>query len=180
MTSDVNLRRGMFITFISKYSNIIVQLIINSILARLLGPEEFGVVAVITVFTTFFTILGDMGIGPAIIQDKTLENKDISNIFKFSIIASVIIGILFYIFSYFISFFYSNKIYVTLGFMLAFSVMFNILKIVPNAVILKNKNFKLAGIINISVNIIVGIITIALAFYGLSYYALVVDSVLKS
>ena len=180
MTSDVNLRRGMFITFISKYSNIIVQLIINSILARLLGPEEFGVVAVITVFTTFFTILGDMGIGPAIIQDKTLENKDISNIFKFSIIASVIIGILFYIFSYFISFFFSNKIYVTLGFMLAFSVMFNILKIVPNAVILKNKNFKLAGIINISVNIIVGIITIALAFYGLSYYALVVDSVLKS
>lgn len=180
MSTKVNLRKGIAITFISKYSNIIIQLLINSILARLLGPEEFGVVAIITVFTSFFTILGDMGLGPAIIQNKSLSNRDISNIFKFSMFGSVIMAILFYVFSFGVAYFYSNKIYITLGFMLSFSVMFSILKIVPNALIFKSKNFKLAGVIGISVNIVVGCITIFLAFNGWSYYAIVLDSIIRN
>lgn len=180
MSNKVNLRSGIIITFIAKYSNIIVQLIINSILARLLGPEEFGVVAVITVFTSFFTILGDMGLGPAIIQNKTLKDKEISDIFKTSIIISICMGCLFYIFSYFIAFFYGNKIYIKLGFMLAFSVMFCILKIVPNAIIYKSKNFKLAGIIQIVANVSIGIVTIMFAINGWSYYSLILDSILKN
>ena len=85
MSSETSIRQGVFITFIAKYSNIIIQLIINSILARLLLPNEFGIITVITVFITFFTILGDMGLGPAIIQNKDLNKDDISSIFIFSI-----------------------------------------------------------------------------------------------
>lgn len=172
------LKSGIVITFIAKYSNIIAQIIINSILARLLPPEEFGVIAIITVFITFFNILGDMGIGPAIIQNKSLEDKDISDIFKFSIIGAAIIAIGFYFFSYFIAFFYSDEIYITLGFLLSFSVFFSICNIVPNALIYKKQNFKLIGVINICVNVGVGIVTIMFALNGWSYYSLVFDSIL--
>lgn len=180
LNNKVNLREGIVITFIAKYSNIIVQLLISSVLARLLGPEEFGVVAIITVFTSFFTILGDMGLGPAIIQNKSLDENNISDIFKFSMIVSVVMAILFYGFSHFIAFFYSNEIYIKLGVMLSLSVMFSILKIVPNALIYKSKNFKLSGIIQIIANLSIGCITILLAIKGWSYYALVLDSIFKS
>nr|WP_042314984.1 lipopolysaccharide biosynthesis protein [Clostridium saccharoperbutylacetonicum] len=168
------------ITFIAKYSNVITQLIINSILARLLMPEEFGVIAIITVFISFFNILGDMGIGPAIIQNKSLDDKEISDIFKFSVMGALVIAIGFYFFSYFIAFFYTNRIYIKLGFLLSFSVFFFICNIVPNALIYKKQNFKLVGIINVCANIGVGIITITLALNGWSYYSLIFDSISKS
>lgn len=180
MDSSLKLKSGIIITFIAKYSNIIAQLIINSVLARLLMPEEFGVIAIITVFISFFNILGDMGLGPAIIQNKSLEDKEVSDIFKFSIIAAVLAAVLFYFFSYFIAFFYDNSIYIKLGNLLSFSVFFSICNIVPSALIYKKHNFKLIGIINISINIIVGIVTIVLALKGWSYYSLIVDSILKS
>lgn len=180
MSSKSKLKNGIIVTFIAKYSNIIAQLIINSILARLLMPEEFGVIAIITVFISFFNILGGMGLGPAIIQNKSLDDKEISDIFKFSIIGSLVIAIGFYFFSYFIAFFYTNKIYIKLGFLLAFSVFFSICNIVPNALICKKQNFKLSGVINICVNVGVGIITVTLALNGWSYYSLIIDSILKS
>ncbi len=71
------LKKGIFINFIANYSNIFIQIIITSILARLLTPKEFGVIAIVLVFITFFTMLGDMGLGPAIIQNKDLKQKEI-------------------------------------------------------------------------------------------------------
>lgn len=180
MKEDSSLKNGVIVTFIAKYSNIFTQLIINSILARLLLPEDFGIIAVISVFISFFSMLGDMGIGPAIIQNKSLDEKEVSNIFKFSIFGAIIIALGFYFFSYFIAFFYNNKIYIGLGRLLSVSVFFSICNIVPNAILYKAQKFKQVGIVNIIVNVVVGILTIFLAFKGFSYYALVFDSILKN
>ena len=174
------LKNGIIVIFIAKYSNIFAQLIINSVLARLLMPKDFGIVAIIMVFITFFSILGDMGFGPAIIQNKSLDDKEISDIFKFSIMAAIVIAIVFYLFSYFVASFYTNEIYIRLGHLLSITVFFSICNIVPNALIYKKQNFKLAGIIDVSVNLCVGTVTILLALNGWSYYSLIFDSILKS
>ena len=176
--SNVSIKKAALINFVSKYSNIIIQLLINSILARLLSPEEYGVVAVITVFISFFTIIADMGIGPAIIQDKTLKKRELSDIFIFTFITGIIISIGFIIFSIPISIFYNNKIYINLGSILSISIFFNVLNIVPNAMLLKEKQFRLIGIRTIVISIVSGFITIILALRGLSYYSLVINSVL--
>lgn len=180
MDNKSKLKSGIFVTFIAKYSNVFAQLIINSILARILLPKEFGIITIIQVFISFFNILGDMGIGPAIIQNKTLEEKDMSDIFKFSIFGAVVLAIGFCLFSFFVAFFLENDIYIKLCCFLSISVFFSICNIVPNALIYKRQNFRLAGSINIIVNVFVGIITITLAFNGWSYYSLVMDSILKS
>ena len=64
--------------------------------------------------------------------------------------------------------------------MLTFAVIFSILNIVPNAILSKNKDFKAIGVINVSSNLISGIITIVLAIKGFSYYALVLNSIIRS
>lgn len=66
---------GVFYTAIAKYSGILISLVIAGILARLLTPDEFGIVAVVTVIISFFSIFSDLGIAPAIIQTKNFKKK---------------------------------------------------------------------------------------------------------
>lgn len=176
--ANVSIKKATMINFISKYSNIFIQLIINSVLARLLTPDDFGVVAIITVFISFFTIIADMGIGPAIIQHKELTKKQISDIFIFTIFTAIAIAIGFVIFSFPLSIFYNNKVYIPLGSILSIGIFFNVLNIVPNAILLKEKQFKALGIRNVLISTVCGIITIILSINGAKYYALVVNSVL--
>ena len=94
---------GVFYTAIAKYSGIIVSLVVAGILARLIDPEDFGVVAIATVIISFFNIFSDLGIAPAIIQNKTLLKKDFSNIFTFTLWLGISIAILFFLSSWPIS-----------------------------------------------------------------------------
>jgi len=178
--SEIGLKKGIIINFIAKYSNIFLQLLITSILARILTPKEFGIISIIMIFITFFNLLGDMGIGPAVIQYKDLKDNDISSIFIFTFFIAVFLSLIFFIFSYLISYIYKNSIYIQLGHLLCFTIIFNVLSIVPNGLQLKNKQFKIVGISNLISNLISGIVTIVLAYIGFSYYSLVLNSIIQS
>ena len=85
----MNMRKAALVNAIGKYSKIFLSLVVNAILARILSPNDYGIVAVITVFSTFFTTFSDMGFGPAIIQNKELTEDDIGNIYSFTVYISV-------------------------------------------------------------------------------------------
>jgi O-antigen/teichoic acid export membrane protein len=180
MSLKEELKVGIVINFIARYSNIVIQIFIGAILARLLSPEEFGVVAIIMVFITFFNLLADMGMGPAIIQNKSLTSKDNSTIFNFTIILGLFLSIFFYLFSYFLSNFYSNDEYITISKYLSLSVLFYSINIVPQAILKKDRRFKTLGLIQIIINLIIGIVTIYLAYLGFSYYSLIWQAILRS
>ena len=85
MTIKQEMISGIFWTAVQKYSGLVVQLIVTAILARLLSPEDFGIVAVATVLIAFFSLFTDMGIGPAIIQKQELTDEDLNSIFSFTV-----------------------------------------------------------------------------------------------
>ena len=66
---------GVFWNAIQKYSGLVVNIAVSMVLARLLTPEAFGVVAIATILISFLTMICDMGIGPAIIQRQDLEHN---------------------------------------------------------------------------------------------------------
>ena len=172
-----NFYSGVFYTSISRYFNIFVNIFITAILARLLSPFEFGVVAVVTVFTTFFQMLSQLGVGPAVIQNKTLTKKDISNIFKFMIIVAILLGITFFLFSYVIAEFYDNSVYIVIGQMLTLSIFFNTINTIPRSLMAKQKKFKTIGFITVGASLASGIIAIILAYMGFSYYSIIIKSI---
>lgn len=90
-----NLTSGIAYTALAKYSGILISIIIGAVLARLLSPAEFGVVALVTVFISFFIILSDIGISPSIVQNKELTEKDFQSIFLFLISLVVVLSLLF-------------------------------------------------------------------------------------
>lgn len=69
---------GVFYTALAKYSGVVISLVVAGILARLLSPDDFGIVAVATVIIAFFNLLTDMGVSPAIVQHKSLTKDDLS------------------------------------------------------------------------------------------------------
>lgn len=174
-----DLKKGLIYSFIGKYSNIIVFLIINSILSRLISPEEYGILAIVMTFITFFSNLLEMGWGAAIIQKEKISEKFICSVFYMNIILSLLTGIIFYLFSYyFISNYYNNLIYRVLGKYLFFHLLMLGLGIVPKALLSRQKKFKEIAYISLISNIISGIVGIVLAFKGFSYYALIFQGII--
>lgn len=176
--SEMTIKKAAMINFISRYIAIIIQILYAAILSRILTPRDFGIVAIITVFTTFFMVFADMGFGPAVIQNKTLTDEDINNIFSFTFYLAILLAVLFALFSIPLSIFFGNEVYKPIGVVLSIALFFSTLNMIPNAVLLKKKKFKTVGFRLITISILSSILTIILALLGFRYYAIVLYSVI--
>lgn len=164
----------------SKIFNVAIQLIITMVLARLLTPEEYGVVAILTVFSSFFSVLADAGISTAIAQFQDLRQEDYERLFFLSLLLGLALSVLFFFLSFGIAWFYGNSIYVPLGTIMTLAVMFNALNMVPNGVLIKERKFGLIGMRLVVCTVVVGVIVILLALAGLGCFAIVLNTVLTS
>mgnify|MGYP004706590039 FL=1 len=175
-----NFRNGFFWSAVGQYGRIVSLFIINMFLSRLLTPREYGQVAMITIFITFFQLMTEAGLGPAIIQQKSFRDKDHSNLFTISILFSIVCACLFGIFGFAIAFYYNDVDYIKFSWMLSIVVLFSGMQIVPNAVLLKKQLFKTVNLINLLVTIISGITSVFLAIEGFGVYTLIFNSILSS
>lgn len=164
----------------SKIINVVMQLAITMVLARLLTPEEYGVVAILTVFSSFFTILADAGISTAIAQFQDLRHEDYERLFFLSLLLGTGLSVLFFALSFGIAWFYDDSIYVPLGAIMTLAVMFNALNMVPNGVLIKERKFGLIGMRLVVCTLVVGIVVILLAYAGFGCFAIVLNTVLTS
>lgn len=171
---------GIFYTAIAKYSSIFIALIVTGVLSRLLTSDDFGIVAIATVIISFFNIFTDIGLSPAIVQKKELTEKDLSNIFSFTLWVGIAISILFYLFSWLIGAYYESYTLTKLCQLLAINLFFASANIVPNALFYKNKEFKFIAKRTFSIQISAGVISIAVAFMGGGLYALLINPILSS
>ncbi len=165
---------------VSKYANVAVQLVVTMVLARLLTPEEFGTVAVVTVFSSFFAILADMGVSTAIVQYKDLEKRDYDALFFFSVVLGVVLAGLFCLLSLPMSYVYADAALVPLCCLTSLSVLFNTLNMVPNGILLRERRFKTISIRLVAVSLASGAAAVGMALASFGCYALVWNTVLTS
>lgn len=173
------LASGVFYTSLSKYSGIVIQLIITAVLARMLEPKDFGVIALATVFIHFFNTLTEAGIGPAIIQKKEFKKKDYDALFLITTLMGVVFSIIFLLISPLIGKYYDNLILTDVCKWLSILVLFSSLDIVPNNLLIKQKRFDIIAYRTVIVQIICGIVSIYAAYIGWGVYALLLSAVLS-
>lgn len=162
---------------VSKYSNVVVQLAVTMVLARLLTPEEFGTVAIVTVFTSFFSILADVGISTAIIQYKDLTRDDYDALFAFSILMGVGLAGIFCLLSLPISLVYGDQQLVPLCCLASLSVFFASANMAPNGVLLRERRFAAVSVRLVVASAASGALAIGLAAGGAGCYSLVWQAV---
>lgn len=172
------LKKGLIFSAFGRYSVMLIQLLLNMILSRILTPNDFGVVTMVNVFLVFFQMIADMGFGPAIIQNKNLDDKDVQSIYSLSglialclvIIMNVFGGIYFVISDYKISSIFQ---------ILSISLFLYCLNIVPQSLILKAKNFKIINFSSVISSIISALVAIILAIFGFGFYSLLMSQVIN-
>lgn len=93
---------GMFWQFMQKIGNQSIGFIVSVILARILSPDDYGVVALAGMFTALFAIFSDGGLGPALVQKKDADSLDFDTLFTTQLVFSCIIyAIIFFSAPYF-------------------------------------------------------------------------------
>ncbi len=178
--SSTSIKSASVVQLGSKMINVVAQLVITMVLARLLTPEEYGTVAVLTAFSGIFSVLADAGISAAIAQSQDLDSHDYERLFFLSLIIGIGLTLVFCLLSFVVAWFYGDSIYVPLGCLMSLAVLFNALNMVPNGVLIKERKFKLIALRLVACTIAVGAIAIALAFLGFGCFAIVMNTVLTA
>ena len=133
---------GVLWTAVDKYTNLFITLLISMVLARMLTPSEFGIVATATVLMAFLTIMVNFGLGPAIIQRKDLDQQDLDNLFTCSFYLGIALGLLSFAFSWLIADFYEDELLRPVVQILSLGLFLSSINMVPSALMSKNLRFK--------------------------------------
>ena len=171
---------GVYWSAIQKYSGFFVQLIVSAVLARLLSPEDFGVIAISTVIIAFFSLFTDMGIGAAIVQNRNLTKDDLNSLFSLGIYMGLFLAALFCVLSYPIALIYENNTLLPICLLLSINLLFASWNIVPNALINKEKRFKFIAKRTLALQVVCGVVSVLAAYHGAGVYALVISPIVTS
>lgn len=177
MKKNNSIKRAIIINGSLKYMAALINIFFAAVLARVLLPQDFGIVAVTTVFVNFFKVIADAGMGPAIIQYKQLTKRDMNSIFTFSLYIAMALSTFMLFLATPVSKIYKNEEYIRLFPLLSISVFFYVLNTVPNALLMREKRFVKVGIRTVISTSLSSIIAFLMAIKGAGCYALMMQSV---
>lgn len=162
-------------------TKLIVQIISwasTIIVARLLAPEDYGVIAVSGVFVGLCMKIAGMGIGSAIIYQKNISKEELSSIFWSATILSCLAYLILYVAAPFIANFYDmpelTAILRTAGLIIVLSGV----SVVPRSLVSKQMRFKLSAILNMVSGLVVTVSALIFAYLGYRYWSLVLSTLL--
>ena len=168
--------RGVKWSAISRAGRLGTQFITTIILARLLSPEDFGLVGMAVIVIGFLGIFKDMGTSAAIIQRERIDDSLISSIFWVNIVFGLFVTFLLFAGASVIAWFYHESRLTPLMRALSFSFLLSGFGIVPNALMQRALAFKKLAKIELTAIISGSIVGIVLAFSGVGVWSLVIQS----
>lgn len=159
--------------FIERTGTQIVGFVVSIILARLLLPEQYGLIALIMIFINMCNVIIDGGLNTALVQKKNADNIDFSTIFYSSLFISILLYLGLYLSAPSIAEFYNETIFVKVIRILGLNLIFYALNSVQRAYVSKHMLFNklfYSSFVAVSLS---GIIGITLAYNGYGVWALV-------
>ena len=171
--------RSFFWKLFERLSTQLIQFVVTIVLARLLLPSEYGIIALITIFLALCNVIVDGGLNTALIQKKDVDNVDFSTIFFFSIALSILMYLIMFICAPLIANFYEQPDLVSVIRVLSLSLPFYAINSIQNAFVAKKMLFKRLFYSSLGAIIISGAVGIYMAYRGLGVWALVAQSVIS-
>lgn len=164
--------------YIESYSATGIQLLTTFILARFLTPDDYGLMGMVLVFSSFANVIIDSGFGQALIREKDVTQTDYSTILYFNLAASVLLYLLLYAASGLIADFYNQEILNDVCKVTFLALPLSALSIVQSTKLQKEIRFKKLCIITLVSSLLSCIITIILAYIYRNVWALVFQGII--
>ncbi len=156
-----------------------VSFIVSLVLARILMPEDYGTIALITVFTTILQVFVDSGLGNALIQKKDADDLDFSTVFFANIVFCTVLYALMFVAAPAISRFYGDMFMVSYIRVLSLTVLISGIKNVQQAYVSRHMMFKKFFFSTLGGTVLAGIIGIVMALNKMGVWALVAQQVIN-
>jgi O-antigen/teichoic acid export membrane protein len=170
--------------FIYSFSSSIIYKIIvfagGIYLARLLNPEDYGLVAMLYIIFSISSFLITGGFGLALVREKTITEADKATVFYFNILVSISLYILLWFGAPLIAAFYERQELIVLTRLMGLDLLFRSLVIVQASVLKRELKFKFLSIISVVSAIIMISVSVLLAYSGFGVIALGVKFILGS
>ena len=150
-----------------------VKLLVELVLARILLPEQYGVIAMVAVFITVFNVFVDSGLGNALIQKKDADDLDFSSVFWFNVVWCIVLyGILFLISPLVASFYHRDELTLILR-VLGLQIVISGVKNVYQAYVSRTMQFRKFFFSTLGGTVGAAVIGITMAYRGYGVWALV-------
>lgn len=170
-------KKGLAWSFIEQFATQGIQFLFGIILARLLSPNDYGIIAMPLVFLAIAQCFIDSGFYGALIRKPDLTEEDLSTAFYFNIGIGVICYCVLFLTSPLIADFYQTPILSDLLKVTALATLFNPLCAVQQAILTRKIDFKTQAIVSLSGALFSGVIGLTLAFNGFGVWSLVCQQV---
>lgn len=172
--------KGLFWSSVERFSNQGVSFIFSIILARILAPSDFGIIAMIGIFFAVAQSFVDSGFSNALVRKTDRREEDLSTCFYFNIGVGIVAYIVLFLIAPFIADFYNQPILSPIIRITGFGVVLNSLCVVQQALFTIKIDFKSQAKVTLSATIISGIVGVVLAYQGYGVWALVWQGVVMS
>ena len=173
MNLKIQTIKGLIWSGLSHGGRQLSQLVIVSILAHLLSPNDFGLLAMATVFTNLATLIAELGVGYALIQKQDVEEKHYSSAFWLNIFIGLLLTIIFIFISPLIAKFYNKPSLEYILKVISFNFLIASFCVIQQSILTKAMEFKKLAIRDISAVIIAGLVGIFMAYSGFGVWSLV-------
>ena len=170
-------KRSVFTGFLWRFFERVgaqgVKLLVEIILARILLPDDYGIIALVTVFITILNVFVDSGLGNALIQKKDADNVDFSSVFWFNIVWCLILYVILYFTAPLISQFYAKSDITKVLRVLGLQVFISGVKNVQQAYVYRTMQFRKFFFSTLGGTIGAAFVGIWMAYHGYGVWALV-------
>lgn len=172
--------KGLAWNSIQNFTNHGVEFLLMLFMARLLGPKEYGLIGLTTIFLAISSTFVNSGFSNALIRKKDCTNDDFSTVFIFNLFISVVCYSILFIIAPYVGDFYNEPVLCPVLRVLGLMLITQAFCAVQNTILTKNIDFKKKTKITVSKNIISGLIGLLFAYLGFGVWALVIQSLTAS
>ena len=158
---------------VENVTRMVVAFVVSIILARLLSPDEYGLIGILTIFIAIFNAIVDSGFTNALIRKQDATDTDYSTVFYTNLVLSVVLAVVLFCCAKPIAVFFKRPELVSLTQVMSSIVVINALSLVQRARTTKEIDFKTQTKITFISSIGSGAIGIAMAYMGYGVWALV-------
>lgn len=159
---------------VGQSGHFLIQIGSMAVLARILMPEDFGMIAMVMAVTGFASLFKDLGLSMATIQKTDVTHEQISVLFWINVVISCLIALIVFGVSPIIATFYDDPRLTSISMALSLSFVFGGLTVQHQAILQRQMRFKVLAIIpviSIAVSVIAAIVA---AVLGAGYWSLVI------
>lgn len=178
--SNKSVTSNLFWRFCERIGAHSVKLIVEIVLARILLPNDYGLIALVTVFITVLQVFVDSGLANSLIQKKDADELDFSSVFWFNLGWCCVLYVLFFLASPIIALFFGKSELTSVLRVLGLQVIISGIKNVQQAYVSRNMQFKKFFYATMAGTVVAAIVGIVLALNGFGVWALVAQHLVNS